>query len=167
MIALFATIGAETGVIGRGGKTPFDFPTAYMQMHQICRGGAVIIGRHTFEHFRSAGRLPSASRLIVLSRKREFRAPEAIAIVPTLAQAISHAGKGHTVIIGGPEVYEEAMPFADRLIITNVRAHTKGDAFFPAISDAEWRRTGSVQLSVGRGTPHPLEFAIFERCSPR
>lgn len=166
MISLFATIGAETGVIGLGGKTPFGFPEAYKQMHKICAGTAVILGRRTFEHLRREQQLPAATKMIVLSRTIPYNfsaMPEA-----TVAASLERATKRtrrekRTVIIGGPEVYDEAIQIADRLVITKVCSSVRGDAFFPTISSDVWKRSGALQLSPGPGNPVPLEFAIYER----
>ncbi len=165
-ISIFATLGADNQVIGRGGKTPFDFPEAYTQMQNICKGGTVIIGRKTFEQFRNARQLPRAAKMIVLSRTipYNFSAMPEATVATSLQRAIDRAGRGgRTVIIGGSEVYEEAMPLADRLVLTSVRSQARGDTFFPSISEDVWRKSGAVFLSSGRGNPVPLEFTVYER----
>lgn len=166
MLALFATV-SENGVIGRGGKPPFDFPEMYTQMHCICRQARVILGAGTYRHLKEVGQLPVAKRIVVLSRtgivSDASDAPAIYAVVPTLGKAIAKAGDGHIVIIGGEEVYREAMPIADRLVLTHVHSHATGNVRFPEFSLGEWKKSGAITLSPGHKNPVPLEFAIYER----
>jgi dihydrofolate reductase len=66
-------------------------------------------------------------------------------------------------IIGGGEIYAQAMPMADRFYLTRVHADYTGDVYFPAWNPAEWRLMSTVRHEHGAVFPHPFEFLVYER----
>jgi dihydrofolate reductase len=142
---------AENGVIGLDGGMPWRLPGDLKHFKRTTLGKPVIMGRRTFD---SIGRKPLPGRPnIVLTRDRNFRADGVISAA-TVDEAIQAAereaaksGADEIAIIGGSTLYEETLPRADRLYLTEVHANPKGDTRFPSFNRAEWRE-------ISRDGPH-------------
>jgi dihydrofolate reductase len=141
-IVLVAAI-AENGVIGRAGGLPWRIKSDMQRFRAMTWGRPVVAGRKTYLSFAKRP-LPGRTNIIV-SRSREFAAPGAI-VAPTLAAALEVArgdarrrGGDAIMVIGGADIYAQAMPLADRLEITHIHAGPVGETTFPAIDPAIWR----------------------------
>lgn len=122
-------------LIGREGRIPWDIPEDLRLFRDLTVGHTLLMGRRTFE---SIGRPLPHRRNIVLSRTME-PTPGVIvcADLPTgLAEGAAHGGK--IFIIGGRQVFEEALPIADFLRISWIPGHYEGDVYFPAFQSSDW-----------------------------
>jgi dihydrofolate reductase len=133
---------AENGVIGRDGAMPWHLPEDLKRFKRMTVGHPVIMGRKTFA---AIGRPLPGRHNIVLTRDSRFRA-DGVTVAANLAEAIAAAGldpraRAHTLfVIGGAEVYAQALPLAARVELTRVHAAPDGDAHFPPLDASEWRR---------------------------
>ncbi len=165
LLALIAAV-AQNGCIGVGNKLPWYLPEDLRFFKRITTGKPVLMGRTTFE---SLGRpLPNRSN-IVITRNPDFTAPAGVRVVHSLAEAIrvgeavAHVDGGReVVVIGGAQIYAEALPQVERMYITEVEKSVDGDAFFPAWNRAEWRE---VARERHRYEPAQLDysFVVYER----
>lgn len=136
---------AENGVIGADGSLPWHLPEDLKHFRRITIGHAVIMGRSTYE---SIGKPLAKRQNIILTRQANFRAPgcEVVGDLSSAIELARSAGDAEPRIIGGAQVYAEALPLATRLYLTRVARSVDGDAVFPALVDTEWRevdrRTG-------------------------
>ena len=121
-------------VIGDDGGLPWDLPDEMAHFRRTTLGHAVIMGRRTFQ---SRGNPLPERRNIVLSR-RGFSAPGAT-VVPDLAAALAEAGEGDCFVIGGVAPIVDALPRADRLIVTTIDAVVEGDVVLPELDLRDWR----------------------------
>jgi len=140
---------AENGVIGRAGALPWRIKSEMQRFRALTWGKPVVVGRKTYLSFTKTP-LPGRTNIVV-SRSHRFAAPGAI-VAPTLFTALEVArgdalrrGADAIMVVGGAEIYAQAMPLADRLEITHIHAAHDGDTVFPAIDPAEWRE---MQRSV-------------------
>ena len=120
---------SKNGVIGNGGKIPWDIPEDMEHFKRLTSGNIVVMGRNTFDEI---GRpLPNRFNIIVTSRKMPNY--NNLICVSNFEQAIKKAGKmsGEIFICGGQRIYEQALPVADNLYITYIDKHYNGDRFFP------------------------------------
>lgn len=162
-IALIAAV-AGNGVIGNGGDLPWRLPSDLKRFKQVTMGRPVIMGRKTWE---SIGR-PLPGRLnIVVSRTPAFGA-EGVLRAGSLSEALEAAAKAHpdpgeVFVIGGGELYAQAMPMADRLYITHVEAAPAGDTHFPQIREDEWRLVSSETIQKGPSDSAEMRFVVYER----
>lgn len=149
---------AENRTIGDAGAIPWQLPDDLARFRAITMGHPVVMGRKTYE---SIGR-PLPGRLnIVLSRGEEFRA-EGVLVVASLAEALAHAGgSGEVFVCGGGEIYREALPLADRVLLTVVHREFPGDVTFPELP-ACFVETAREE---GVGEP-PHSFITYERRRP-
>ncbi len=130
---------ARNNVIGIGGNQPFFIREDLQRFKKLTTGHAVIMGRKTFEAL-PKGALPNR-RNIVISRRHDLQYPDT-EVVDSLEKAISlaHTTDSQPFVIGGGEVYRQALPLASSLYITEIDAEVaQADTFFPEISDAEWQ----------------------------
>ncbi len=162
-LALVAAV-AGNGVIGNGGNLPWRLPSDLKRFKQVTMGRPVIMGRKTWE---SIGR-PLPGRLnIVVTRSPAF-APEGALRAGSLSEALEiaakeHPGPGEVFVIGGGEIYAQAMPMAQRLYITHVDAAPEGDTHLPVIRGDEWRMVSSETIERGPSDSAEMRFAVYER----
>ncbi len=172
---------SENRVIGRGGGLPWRLPDDMRHFKQVTMGHPVVMGRRTWESM--GGPLPGR-RNIVLSRRVGYTA-EGAEVVTTLDAALARAGSGAATatattaagrtedgavgdpspvfVIGGGEIYDLALPRADRLDLTIVHAILTGDAFFPAWDPAEWRLVSERHHPADERHAHAFTFQVHER----
>lgn len=159
---------ADNNVIGREGGLPWRLSTDMKRFKAGTMGKPVVMGRKTWESF---PKRPLPGRLnIVVTRDRAFRAEGAEA-VGSLDDAFAlarlrgrcMAGTDEICVIGGGQIYEQAMPLADRLAITHVHATPDGDTCFPAIDPAVWQAVSSEEVPAGERDSHATRFTLYEK----
>ncbi|MBC7520878.1 MAG: dihydrofolate reductase [Sandarakinorhabdus sp.] len=134
---------AKNGVIGKEGQLPWHLPEDLRRFKRMTVGKPVIMGRKTFE---SIGKPLPGRQNIVLTRDAGWRA-EGVTVVPNLAEAVAAAGldprarADGIMVIGGAQIYAEAMPSATRIELTEVDAEPAGDTVLPPFNPARWRET--------------------------
>jgi dihydrofolate reductase len=155
---------AENGVIGRDGKLPWRLPADLARFKRLTMGHTVIMGRRTWE---SIGRPLPGRRMVVVSRQPDYRTDVGdVEIVGSLDQALSRgelAGDNEAFVIGGAELFREALPRADRLYRTHVRAAVAGDTYFPEVNWSEWRLVESSDHDSDVKNEYPFVFEAYER----
>jgi dihydrofolate reductase len=135
-LVLIAAVAADR-VIGAAGQLPWRLPEDMKHFRTLTGGHAVIMGRKTWESLPVKFRpLPQRTNIVV-SRDPAYDAPGAI-VVNSLPAAIAAAHAGLAFVIGGAEIYAQALPLADRLELTEIAATYTGDAFFPPFDRADW-----------------------------
>lgn len=154
---------ASNGVIGADGALPWRLPSDMKRFKEVTSGHAVVMGRKTFESLPDAFRPLPQRRNIVLSRRAGYEAPGA-EVVPDLDSALAACDRD-CFVIGGGRVYQEALPFAERVYATEIEQDFEGDTFFPGLRDGEWRRVERGERIVENGVP--FTFAVYERVARR
>jgi len=135
LTALVAAL-AHHRVIGVGNRLPWRLPEDLQRFKRLTMGAPVIMGRKTRE---SIGRPLPGRRNIVVTREREATW-EGCVVAHSLDEALALADDAaEAFVIGGAELYAQALPRADRLYLTLIDADYAGDAWFPAFDAAAWR----------------------------
>ena len=159
MISLIAAA-ARNNVIGKGNALPWDLPADLKHFRETTAGHTVIMGRKTFE---SIGRPLPKRRNVVITRQPDYN-PEGVEVVSSLETAITMIPDGEEAfVIGGGEIFKQALPLADRVYLTRVEADVAGDAYFPALEPAEWRETSRREGPVDAKNALPHTFLVLER----
>ena len=160
-IALIAAL-ADNGVIGKDGDLPWHIPEDLKHFKAVTMGKPIIMGRKTFT---SIGKPLPGRTNVVLTRKEDFAA-DGVQVVHSLAEAFSaaQAEAEEIMVIGGAQVYEEALPRADRLYLTYVHQTVEGDTYFPSFNEGEWRER-ERRDSYSEKAQTALSFVILERVS--
>ncbi len=159
-ISLIAAL-AENRVIGRANRLPWHIPGDLKRFKGLTMGKAVIMGRRTCE---SIGRPLPGRHNIVVSRDLSF-GPQNVEVARTLDAALSAAagwGDDEAMVIGGAELYAQALPRAERLYLTEVRATVEGDVLFPDIDPDDWTEVWRQEI-VPHGDEIPHAFVVLER----
>lgn len=149
---------SENRVIGRDNTLPWKLPGDLAHFKRSTLGHPIIMGRKTWD---SLGRpLPGRSN-IVISRNPDFAAPGAT-VVPTLEAAIAACGEvEQAFVIGGAQIYAQALPLAQRILATEVHAQVDGDAFFPLLPAFQWKETArEIQPAEN---DYAYDFVTYER----
>ncbi|RSM44604.1 dihydrofolate reductase [Amycolatopsis balhimycina DSM 5908] len=128
---------AANGVIGRDGELPWHLPEDLRHFKELTAGAAVVMGRRTWESLPPRFRPLPGRRNLVLSRTPQ----EGAETFPDLAPALAAADD--VWVIGGAAVYRAALPFADRVVVTEIRESFEGDTYAPEVgrpadSVGEW-----------------------------
>ncbi|MQX52658.1 dihydrofolate reductase [Alcanivorax sediminis] len=157
---------ASNNVIGRDNKLPWYLPNDLKYFKQVTFGKPVIMGRKTWESLK--GPLPGRTN-IVITRQADYAA-EGAKVVSTLEEAVEMAenvafidGQEEAVIMGGAEIYQLALPKADRLYLTEVHADVEGDTFFPEYDTGEWSEIGREDFAAEGPNPYDYSFVVYER----
>ena len=151
-VTLLAAIGRNL-VIGRDGDMPWHLPEDLRHFKATTMGHPMVMGRKTFD---SIGRALPGRRTIVVTRQPDWHHPD-VETAHSLADALALAGPTDEVfVVGGGQLYAEAMPFAQRMILSEVPDSPEGDTFFPEWVAQDWRETG-------RAHHEGFDIATYER----
>ncbi len=156
---------ARNRAIGLNNKMPWHLPEDLKYFKHVTLGKPVIMGRNTFE---SIGRPLPGRPNIVISRNAGYQA-QGITLVNSLEAALQAAqqllptGVDEVMVIGGAQIYAQALPLATRLYLTEVDAEPEADAFFPAIDRTAWREVARESHAACERNPYPYSFVVLEK----
>ena len=149
---------ASNGVIGANGKLPWHLPEDLKHFKSLTLGHPVIMGRKTWE---SIGKVLPGRENIVVTRAPGYEAPGA-SVASSLAGALALcAGEPTVFVIGGGELYAEALPLAHGLVLTEIQRDYAGDARFPRFDRSSWRETQRKPQTGADGLR--FDFVLYER----
>jgi dihydrofolate reductase len=162
-LVLIAAV-ARNGAIGRGNDLLWKEAADQKHFVATTRGHAVIMGRRTWESLPPRFRPLPGRRNIVVTRSAGFEAPGAETVDSLDAALQRVAGESRVFIIGGAQLYAQALPRVDEMVLTEIDADLEGDVHFPA-----WDRQAFVEVSraghVGAGGTR-FAFVTYRRRSP-
>ena len=155
---------SDNWAIGRGGSMPWHISADLKYFKQTTMGCPVIMGRRTFE---SIGRpLPGRLNIVV---SRSMPAPGGCLVAPSLDIALVLATADinqseKCFIMGGGQVYSQAMELADRLYITHIHAVVSdADTFFPAVDPQVWQVESSSEPATDEASGLEYQFVVYTR----
>jgi dihydrofolate reductase len=135
-VVLVAAV-ADNGVIGVEGRLPWHLPEDFAHFRRTTTGHVVVMGRRTFESL--GGPLPRRTNIVV-TRRRDWRADGVVAVGSLEEALVEAAGHpGDVMVIGGAEIYAQALPLADLQVISEIHLAPEGDAHYPPFDQDEWR----------------------------
>jgi dihydrofolate reductase len=157
---------AENNVIGRDNGLPWKVSSDLKRFKALTIGKPVILGRKCFE---SIGRPLPGRPNIVVTRSPDFAA-DGIIVVHTLDNAFDRAedeakamGVDEICVIGGGEIYRQAMQDADILHVTYILAEIEGDTYFPAIDPETWEADAPEEVPKGEKDDFASRFVSYRR----
>ncbi|MBD5257796.1 MAG: dihydrofolate reductase [Barnesiella sp.] len=160
MITIIAAIGRDNA-IGRNGDLAFHLRADMQHFKELTTGHTVVMGRKTFDSL-PKGALPNR-RNIVITRNPDFTAA-GTERAASLDEAIAMAAGEEIFIIGGGEIYRQALPLADRMELTLIDADTPdADTFFPAIDPTRWRKLTATTPATDESTALTYTFQTYHR----
>jgi dihydrofolate reductase len=148
---------AANGVIGLDGRLPWQLPEDLKHFKKLTLGHPVIMGRRTWE---SLGKALPGRENIVVTRQAGYEAPGA-AVANSLQGALALcAGESVAFVIGGTTLFEESLPVADGLVLTEIHRDYPGDTWFPKYDRSRWRESQREGHVAADGTK--FDFVLYE-----
>ncbi|MEK7256038.1 MAG: dihydrofolate reductase, partial [Bacteroidota bacterium] len=152
----------KNNVIGRDNQIPWYLPADLQYFKKTTLNHHVIMGRNTFE---STGR-PLPKRTNVVVTRDSFFTATGIVVVHSLAEALELAaanGETEAFIIGGGQIFEQAMPLLDKIYLTDVDLEVEGDVFFPKLEGSEWQEVWREAHLADEKNEWNYTFRVLER----
>jgi dihydrofolate reductase len=162
MTISFIVAVSENNVIGKNNQLPWQIPRDMKYFKNVTWAMPVVMGRKTFE---ALGKPLNGRTNIVVTRNRDWKA-DGVQAVQSIDQAIVLAAQTDAreiFIIGGAEIFQAAMPSADRIYRTLVHENFEGDAFFPEIKQEDWKLASNLDCKPDEKNPYALSFQVWER----
>jgi len=156
---------ADNGVIGRHGAIPWRLPEDLKRFKVLTMGHTVVMGRKTWDSLPPKFRPLPGRNNVVVTRQRELEVPDAYAVRSletafATAKTLSNTEHGPFFVIGGSQIYEAALPLADRIELTEVHGDFEGDARF-AFDRSQWREVAREDHVSADGLAY--SFVTLER----
>lgn len=166
MIISYVLAVSRNGVIGRDNGMPWRLSTDLQRFKKITLGKPVVMGRKTWE---SLGRPLPGRTNIVITRDADYIAEGAL-VVPSIDEALiagekaaCDAGVNEICIIGGAQIYAQAMDKVTHLHVTHIDAEIDGDAFFAPVDLQIWQPVSEEYVTVGEKDNYPTRYVAYVR----
>lgn len=141
MIILGPVAVSENNVIGKNNDLPWNLPEDLKHFREITSGKTVLMGRKTYESIFARLKKPLPNRKnVVITRQEDYQVPEGVLVFPDLTSAFEKLVNEDIYVIGGAEIYKQALPLAKKMYLTRVKGSYEGDAFFPEVNFNEWQK---------------------------
>ncbi len=164
MLSLIVAM-SENQVIGINNNLPWHLPNDLQYFKKVTMGKPIILGRKTYE---SIGKPLPGRRNIVITRQTDYQ-ETGIDVVASLAEAIKLGedialidGHDEVLVIGGAEIYQQALNNVDRLYITHVLAHVDGDAYFPDVDWQNYKEVAREDFVAEGKNPYNYCFSVYD-----
>lgn len=164
---------AANRVIGQGNRLPWRLPADLRWFKAKTVGHTLIMGRRTYD---SIGRPLRWRRMVVITRQDGWRpegaGKDSVLVVHSLQEALEAVRQGvgdeaedEVFIAGGGEIFQQALPIADRIYLTRIGADFPGDAFFPQLDAAAWQIVEQEHHDASDENPYPFTFETLDRAA--
>ena len=150
-VTLIAAVGVNRA-IGRDNGMPWHLPEDLAHFKRTTLGHTLVMGRRTYD---SIGRTLPGRTTVVVTRQAGWSAP-GVLVAHSLERALEMADGGEVFIAGGGEIYAQALPLADAMVLTEVEQSPEAEVFFPEVDPADWRE-------VCREPRDGFSFVTYER----
>lgn len=126
---------ANNNVIGVNNQMPWHLPNDFKYFKENTLNHSIIMGRKTYD---SIGKPLPGRRNIILTRDQEYQNPE-VDIANSIQEVLNYCRDEREIfIIGGAEIFKQALALANRVLLTRVHAEIEGDTYFPELNPADW-----------------------------
>lgn len=151
---------AENGVIGRDMDLPWHISADLKRFKALTMGHHIVMGRKTFE---SIGRLLPGRTTVIVTRQPDYQVDGAVIVNSLGAAQAAATDDSELFIIGGGQIYEIALPLADRLHVTRVHTEVDGDTSFPAIDWDQWELVSAERHGADEKNDYDFTFESYQR----
>jgi dihydrofolate reductase len=162
MLSLIVAMSANARVIGRAGGLPWHLSADLKRFKQLTMGHHLIMGRKTYD---SIGRaLPGRTSIIVSRHTRPTAWPDDLILASSLADAQAIAKDDtEAFVIGGGEIFQAALPLAQKAYVTWVDAALPGDTFFPEFPTPAWKLIAEEYIPQDAKNEFATRYSVYER----
>ncbi|MDR2283483.1 MAG: dihydrofolate reductase [Sphingobacterium sp.] len=151
---------AENNAIGKDNQMPWHLPNDFKYFKKSTIDHSIVMGRKTFE---SIGKPLPERRNIVLTRDQQYNNP-GIDVANSLQDVLTYCRDEREIfIIGGANIYQQALPLAQRVLLTRVHATIDGDAFFPELPSTEWELVSQEKHNKDEKHAYDYTFEVWEK----
>jgi len=155
---------SENRVIGIDNSLPWHLPDEWKHFKKVTNGKPFLMGRKSYE---APDALHSTYRNVILTTHTEANEEENAEYAPNLETALALLHDENEVfVLGGASVFLQALPLVDKLFLTIVHAHVDGDAYFPAISLADWELVSSEYHGIDEDHKYSFSMNLYVRKKP-
>ena len=160
-LILIAAVG-EGNELGKDGELPWHLPDDFKYFKATTTGHPMIMGRKTFDTFPRP--LPNRKHLII-TRDTAYSVPhESCEVVHSLDAALRAASENEKVfVIGGGEIYRQALPLATRIELRRVHGTFEADTFFPEIDFRQWKAVATETVAAGEKNEYAHTYTEYIR----
>ena len=160
ILSIIVAIG-KNNEIGKNNSLLWQNPADMKRFREITEGHTVIMGRKTFE---SIGKILPNRKNIIISRNEDCKIQNA-EVINSLKEVLEKVKNENEVfIIGGAQIYIEALPYADRLYVTHIEAEDKGaDTFFPEIIPIMWNEISHEEHTPDEKNEFAYTFSVYDK----
>ncbi len=147
-------------LIGKDNDLPWYLPADLVFFKKLTTGNAILMGRKTFD---SIGRPLPNRRNIVITRNTDIEIT-GCEVVNSIEEALLLAQReAEVMVIGGAKLYQQILPIADRLYITQIEGEFDGDTYFPSYDEKNWQQVSCESHLPDNKNNHPYQFIVFEK----
>lgn len=162
IISLIAAMSSNR-TIGKDNQLPWSMPTDMAYFRDTTRNKIVVMGRKTYA---ALGKALPHRRNIVLTSQQDLILKDAEvyhSVEKILSELSTLSNETEVFIIGGAEIYQQFMPYSDRIYITYINAIIEGDTFFPPWDTSRWHETWRENHEKDTLNPYDYSFVILEK----
>lgn len=162
MIKSIMVARSDNHVIGKNNQLPWRMPADLRYFKQTTMGHYCIMGRKTFESVDNP--LPGRTNVII-TRQPEYHAEDCL-VVHDLDEAFRQGeaqAQAEIFVLGGAEIYKQALDVVDRIYLTEIKTTVDGDTFFPPIDSMQWKETKREEHSADEKNPYDYAFVVLEK----
>ena len=154
---------SENNVIGKNNQLPWHLPTDMKFFKDKTMGHCVIMGRKNYDSIPDRFRPLSGRTNIVVTRQKEFKAKDVIIVhsIDEAIQAAKERNEAECFIIGGGEIFRQALSYCDRIYLTRIHHHFEGDVFFPELKAGEWREVSREDHQEDEKNKYNFSFLTY------
>lgn len=165
MIITLVAAASENNVIGKDNKLLWSLPNDSKFFKNVTWAMPVLMGRKTFESLNNVP-LNGRTNIVITRNPHQLQAFKGIKVVSSLQEGIEVAKETdakEVFVIGGGQIYAEALPIANKIVLTRVHTTIEGDAYFPAFDKKEWRLFSNLDFPVDEKHAYSYSFQIWEK----
>ncbi|WP_434037000.1 dihydrofolate reductase [Formosa sp. 4Alg 33] len=152
---------SENNAIGKDNQLIWHLRDDLQRFKSLTSGHCIIMGRKTFESFPKP--LPNRTHIVVTNQQK-YKAPHGVIVVHNMDDALDAALEDkHPYVIGGGEIYKQALPFADRIELTRVHSTFEADTHFPELDPKVWREIQNIHHPKDENNDYAFSFITYER----
>lgn len=154
---------AENNAIGKGNQMLWHLPNDFKYFKQHTLKHSVVMGRKTYE---SIGKPLPERRNIVITRNQEWMAEE-VDVANSLDEVLTYCRDEREIfIIGGAEIYKQALPLASKVLLTRVHTSMNADAYFPDLDSSIWKLVSSEKHQADERHAYDYTFEVYKQTQP-
>lgn len=161
-ISLIAAL-SENRAIGFERHLPWNepIPADWDNLFKVTKGKKMIMGRKSYD---DPHRISSPEGNYVITRDKNYQVEPNFIVVDSLEKAIELTkDQDEVYILGGQQIFELALPMADKMVLTFIHHYFEGDAFFPEFNESDFEILATNKYEIGENTPYPLTISTYLR----